>query len=303
MDIISEQELLCHDQAERGEPVDGILLLCHKARQLGATALARSLLMHRLTLDEHVRGMTASIDDEKIDNLALRDQRILKHLPWWLRPSKRYDTKGGHLVFDKLDNMLQYQTYTQTNGIGQGETFEIGHLTECASAANGPAIEHHYFPTIPQSPRALQLLETTAQGRGNWWHETVTKVLNGYARRWKICFIPWYAEESMYRAIPPVNWKPTEASLLVAQKIYDTSLTYLHRRVMLSKPQLYWYETTREEYARGGTLHLFLSNYPSTLEESFQHSTMSAFSPEVLEALRNQTREAIPYDIQRARAE
>ena len=46
-----------------GDPVDGIRIILHKARQLGATALSRALSMHRVLFTKHFNAMAASIDD------------------------------------------------------------------------------------------------------------------------------------------------------------------------------------------------------------------------------------------------
>jgi hypothetical protein len=56
--------------------------------------------------------------------------------------------------------------------------------------------------------------------------------------------------------------------------------------MMLNRDQLYWYESTRSEYQKGNNLAFFLTNWPATPEESFQHSGQSAFSVELLDTLR-----------------
>ena len=284
------------DAFARGEPVDGILICQHKARQLGATAFSRALVFHRITTAEHTRAITASIDDEKIDAIVLRDKRILENLPWWMRPSVGYDTKGGHLFFDKLDSSLIYQTYSQVSGLGQGEAFEVGHMTECGNILS-KELEHNFFPTIPQSTASLHILESTAQGRGNWWHEFVTNVLDGNMRRWNVIFTPWYSVDEKYKAHPPPDWNPSEITLLHAQRVWDTSFDYIGKKVMLSKQQLYWWETTRAEYAKSGSLANFLTNFCATISESFQHREDSAFSVETLDHLRNNSRSAAAYEV------
>lgn len=284
---IATLEEQSHDAAARGEPVDGILIACHKARQLGATTLARMLLMHRVTTSPHTRGVTGSVDDDKIEALALRDKRILDNLPWWLRPSMGYDVKGKHRYFDRLDATLQYQDYKQMSGLGQGEQYEVGHMTEVASCPYVGVFEHHYFPTIPQSPRALHILESTAQGRNDWWHRFTKKVRAGHTRRWHFRFIPWYAESTKYRAQPPTDWQPNEVSLLHAQRVHDTSPEFMGHTVMLTREQLYWWETTRREYQSGNLLSTFLTNFCATVEESFQHTHESAFPADLLEVFRS----------------
>lgn len=284
------------DAFSRGEPVDGILLVMHKARQLGATVLGRALIFHRITTGNHIRAITASIDDEKIDAIAIRDKRILDNLPWWLKPSVGYDTKGGHLFFDKLDSSLIYQTYSQVSGLGQGEAFEVGHMSECAEIKT-KELEHNFFPTIPQSIASMHILESTAQGRGNWWHEFVTNTLEGATRRWHVIFTPWYSVEEKYKAHPPEGWQPSTQTMLYAQRVWETSLEYVGKQVILSKQQLYWYESTRNEYMKSGSLANFLTNFCATIEESFQYRESGAFTVEVLDRLRNGGKAGVPYEI------
>jgi hypothetical protein len=296
-----EQEML--DRLDRGEPIDGVLIALHKDRQLGATLIVRALDMHRVTTHSHIRGIAASLDDDKILEMYDRDKAILDNLPWWLKPEVGFDEKAQHIYFEKLGSRILYQTGNQKFGVGQGRQFDIGHLTECASWPNPITIEHDYFPTIPQSILALHILETTAQGRGDWWHTFVKLVRKGLSRRWRFVFIPWYVEQSKYNAHPPVDWKPTDLSMQYAQHIYETSPEFCGKGVYLSREKLYWWETTRAEYQARNALNIFFSNYAATPEESFQHSTRSAFDYEVLEKLRMGTSDGRAYQIREVRVD
>lgn len=289
--LISSLEEQMTDMAARGEPVDGILIVINKARQLGATMFARMLLMHRVTTQMHERAVTASVDPDKVDALYIRDNRILENLPFYLVPAIGFNEKSQHITFSRLDNSLLYQLYTQKSGLAQGEQYDLGHMTECASHPYPGEFDHNYFPTIPQSPRACHLLESTPQGRGNWWHEFCTDLHQhrGAYSRWRLCFIPYYAEPMKYRRTPPTNWIPSDPSLAHAEMVWNTSTEYVGHRVMLSKETLFWYESERSDYARKGNLNLFLSNYSATMEEGFQHTTKSAFPAEMLDRLRKQT--------------
>jgi len=280
-----EEEMI--ERIDRKEPVDGILVALHKDRQLGATAVVRALCMHRQITTEHSRAIAASLDDDKILEMYDRDKIILDNIPWWLRPEIGFDEKAEHLFFEHLKSRIIYQTGNQKFGVGQGRQFDLGHLTEIASWPNPLTIEHDYFPTIPQSQLALHVLETTAQGRGDWWNRFVNKVRKGIAQRWKFLFIPWYVEDAKYNRLPPEGWVPTDLAMKYAQHVYETSPEFCNgKAVMLSRSKLYWWQTTRDEYQASNALNIFFSNYAATPEESFQHSTRSAFGYETLENLR-----------------
>lgn len=290
-----EDEML--DRAARHEPIDGILIVGHKARQLGMTAVGRAIIVHRLTTVHHTRSMSASLDDDKILELYDRDRLILDNLPWYLRPEIQFDEKAQHIQFARLGSRVIYQTGNQKFGVGQGRQFDCSHLTECASWPYPDVIEHDFFPTIPQSVHAFCLLESTAQGRRNWWHDLCKRVRAGQTRRWKFLFIPWYAEEMKYRAQPPANWKPSDIAMMHAKKVYETSPEFVGKAVMLSRENLFWWESTRAEYQAAESLNLFLTNWPSTPDESFQATQRSAFSTTLLEQLRLQTSAGQAYNI------
>lgn len=287
---------------KRGDPVDGVCIAFHKARQLGATMLARLINCHRVTNWPDQRAMGASIDDDKIMELYDRDKLIIDSLPFYLKPSLGFDVKAEHIYFDKLNSRILYQQSSQKSGLGQGRQFELGHLTECASWPYPKMIEFDFFPTLPQSVFTLCILESTANGRGNWWHEFTEQVRKGLYRRWHYIFVPWYVEAKKYRALPPEGWKPSEMTMNHAKKVYESSREFVGKDILLPREQLYWYEQEREAALRAGSLNLFLSNYCATPEESFQHTVASQFSVDVLERIRLASRTPTFYEFERRTA-
>lgn len=273
----------------RGNAVDGICVVMHKARQLGATALSRILLCHRLTNYRHMRGMAASVDDDKIMELYDRDKLCIDNLPFYLMPSIGYDVKAEHLYFNKLDSRILYQQSRQQSGLGQGRQFDLAHLTECAFWPYPNMIELDFFPTLPLGINTLCILESTANGLGGWWYDFTEDVRKGLQRRWSYIFAPWYIESKKNKSAAPEGWNPSQSTMEHAKKVYMTSKQFTGRDVLLDRDQLYWYETERAAALRRGKLNLFLTNYCATPEESFQHTGNAQFDVETLEYIRNNT--------------
>jgi hypothetical protein len=297
--LIATLEEQCWEAQGRGEPVDGILIVLNKARQLGATLISRSIIMHRLIFWDHMRGFSASVDEDKVLELYERDKRIYDNLPFYLKPQIGFDKKADHLTFSKLDSGILYQHGKQQSGLGQGRQFEVSHFTEAASFPYPRMLEHDYFPTIPQSPWAFCLAESTPQGRGNWWHTWSEKVRRGRMARWSYLFVPVYIEPKKYRRKPPENWVPQTLTLEYARKVGETSPRVIGRVFEPEREHIYWWESTRQEYLEMGSLSIFLTNYAATPEESFQFSTAGALNPELLEQLRNTVSEPVSYEFDR----
>lgn len=298
LEIIAKIEEICFDAKARGETVDGICVVMHKARQLGATMLSRLLLTHRMSTWRHMRGMGASVDDDKIMELYDRDKLIIDNLPFYLRPAISYDVKAEHLYFDKLNSRMLYQQSRQQSGLGQGRQFDIAHLTECAFWPYPNMIELDFFPALPLGINTLCILESTANGIGGWWNEFTEDVRKGLQRRWRYIFAPWYIEVHKNRATPPVDWTPSDITMSHARKVYETSREWTGRDVLLAKDQLYWYETERAAAVRRGKLNLFLTNHCATPEESFQFTGNSQFGVEVIDRIRTGTINPTYYEFQ-----
>ncbi len=297
LDKMATREAEMHDRRDRDETVDGILIVGHKARQLGETALGRCVCTHRITTQHHRRAMSASVDDDKIQEMYDRDKLIYDSLPWWMKPALRYDEKAAHVYFESLDSRVLYQVSSQKSGMGVSRQFDIGHLTELSTWINAAAVELDFFPTLPMSLSTFCLLESTAFGRGNWWHDFSERARHGYTARFIYVFIPWYAEVTKYHRTPPVTWIPSEVALKHASRVHETSPEFMGREVLLTRDQLYWWESTRADYMKGNNLTFFLTNYCATPEESFQHSGQSAFDPLLLDSLRGGVQKGVPYEL------
>jgi hypothetical protein len=302
LDKLSSAEERCQEQLSRGEPVDGILVVCNKARQIGFTAIWRALTAHRIFLHDHMRAMAASLNEELALELYDRDKLAYNNLPWFLKPESIYDVKGHQLHFNNESRLL-YMESAQRGGFGISRQFEVGHLTEVSqweySSCN--RIQLDLLPAIPQSHKVLFGMEAVPCGRGTFWHEFTEDVRRGKHPRWVYVYIPWYAEPRKYRRQPPVNWVPSEVAADHARKVHETSHLYTKwPHYFLPPDNLYWWETTREEFRIAGNLNYFLTNYSATPEESFQHSGRSAFPIEYLEWARNHSSwdESVAYDIE-----
>lgn len=293
MDECIRAEEQSYEQYQKGDPQDGILIAVPKARQEGISIKAAALKMHRLTTSPFTLAVTASENLDKRTALYQRDERMHTHLPWWLKPERTEpDIINERLTFGKLDSSILYQDYAQKSSLAAGEQYLVGHMSELAQGNQAwvdRLMELDYFPAIPQSWRSLHILESTPAGEGGWWHPFIMANYKGRGR-WRVKFIPWYVLPFKYRRIAPLDWIPSPHTLLHAEKVRQTSPEYMGRIVELDKDQLYWWETTREEYRKKGSLTFFLTNYPATIEESFQHSGGSIFDFETIDYYRTRTK-------------
>lgn len=299
MELISKREEIIQQMYSDSGFSDGILTVWHKSRQLGATAIMRLINAHRMMFYRNTRALAASLDETKIHELYVRDTVVIDNLPFFLRPKVEFDVKDSHIGYEILKSRLSYQKANQQAGIGTGQQFDISHCTEVALWPYAERLKFDFLPAVPQSPSTFVAFESTANGRGNFWHEFTENIRQkayGFGH-WLYIFTPWYIESMKYRRPAPVDWVPHPVTIAHAEMVKRTSYEFTGWHVDLTKDQLFWWESEREMYRKDGDLHIFLTNYCATPEESFQHSTASALPIETIEWMRNQALNGMPYDV------
>lgn len=301
MEYLSRKEKKIHEAITKNEPSDGYLTLCCKARQEGYTTICRALTTHRVFFWEDSRALAASIDDGMTQELYDRDHEIYDRLPWWLKPEVEYDQKNVHLTFGKMGTKILYAMATQKGGLGMGKTIPINHITELGNwpteegQAGPESILFDLEPTWPQSPDTMVIMESTSNGRGNFWHQIVTSSKEGRTR-FDVNFCPFYAETRHNRKQPPEGWTPLPRTKEMMATVERTSPEYFFgKTIKITPEQAYWWESNYEEKRQMGRTDYFLTNYPTTLAESFQVSGNRAFTSEQIDALRGGIVGGVPY--------
>jgi len=304
LSLIAAREEEIQREYEKHGFSDGILSVWHKSRQLGATAIMRLITLHRMLLWKHTRCIAGSLDIDKIHELYVRDKTIIDNVPPFLSPAIEFDVKDSHIAFENLKSRLIYQMSSQKAGVGTGQQFDISHMTEVALWEFAERLKFDFLPAVPQSPSTFVAFESTANGRGNFWHdftENVRRKLEGF-QSWIYIFTPWYIETKKYRRAAPDNWRPNQATIEHSELVERTSPEFCGERVTLNRDQMYWYETEYALHKREGSLYIFLSNYCATPEQSFQHSTRPALPPETIEWMRSTSQLGMPYNVELVRA-
>jgi hypothetical protein len=190
--------------------------------------------------------------------------------------------------------------YVTEHCIVTHNTIPVNHITELGlweeQGANPEKLLFDLDPTWPQSPDTFVLFESTSNGRLNFWFNFTMASVEGRTR-FKVVFCPWYAEPQHNRKKPPYGWVPMARTQAMMETVKRTSPGYFFgKTIELDAEQAYWWEDRYEEFRGLGRTAYFLSNYPTTLEESFQVSGNRAFSVETIDSLRQGVKGAVPYE-------
>ena len=288
-----------------------VLIQSLKARQLGITTWAQVLLSHRTFFWRNVTTMTGSAEPDKSKEMVGKLEFIYDNLPWWLRPLRTAYRAGELLEYGHLNSTINVHWGNQKQGIGRGNTATVAHLSELASFLDPAAlVDASLMKTMHENPFGLLILESTAEGIGNWWHKTwltnVEMEAHGLAKQ-KPVFLPWFVGTDIYptegwlrRRPVPEGWQPPQHVEAHAQacEVYARQapllVKYLGAEWRMPLEQKWWYFVEHMEATKKGELHLFLQELASNPDEAFQNSNPTIFSVETMQEVRTASQAATP---------
>lgn len=189
------------------------------------------------------------------DNLFGMVSRYHKNCPNVVRASASTNSAKA-LHFDKLDSGYSVAT-AGSKGAGRSRTIQLFHGSE---AAFWPNPEDHMMgigQTVPSVDGSEIILETTANGLGNFYHKRWTGAENADVNGgdYENIFIPWFWQEE-YRAKPPTGFRMTEEEDEIAEA-FD-----------LDVGQIAWRRKKIMDDFGGDELR-FNQEYPNTAAEAF----------------------------------
>jgi hypothetical protein len=273
-----------------------IMMVQLKARQLGVSTLTELEVLRRGLFTPDVNGVVASCDDDKSKLMFLMIERAWEQQPWWLVPGAVQHKTGKYL---KLQNnsTISVESGSQMSGIGRGYTPQIVHISELADFFDaGALIDDSLLHAVHPHPSTFFVLESTAKGFDNWWHDTWEQS----EREWNkgvpgLCpiFLPWFCGRDIYptktwlrqRPIPP-DWVPSEKTETHAVKaaLYvrtsDRLKAVYAADWTMPVAQQWYYEKKYEAAVEKNRLPQFLSEMPSDPNEAFQSTNIAAVDVE-----------------------
>lgn len=255
-----------HQQIEIQRASKGrVRILVLKGRQQGISTYSEGRLYWQVATKFGRKAYVLAHKQEASDNLFSMVDAYFKGTPMSMRPHVgRSNSK--ELVFDRLESKIEVAT-AGSEGTGRGGTAQYMHGSEVAFWQNAAAHLAGIGQTIPNAPDTEIILETTANGTANVYHDMWTIATRGESDYLPV-FIPWYWQPE-YAIEPPPGFVLTAEEAEYAQ-VFD-----------LTAEQMAW---RRAKIATDfkGDVSLFNQEYPATAELAFASSSPRALIPVLL---------------------
>lgn len=273
--IFNKAQKFIHERLEKQREEKGyVRALILKGRQQGCSTYVAARYYKRTSTKKGRRAFIVSHEEKSTQNLFAMVKRYDDHNP--LAPTKKA-SNAQELVFARLDGGYKLAT-AGSQDVGRGNTAQMLHGSEFGFWQNAQKHLAGIGNSIPLAEGTEIILESTANGLGNAFHEMWQEAEAGRGEYIAI-FVPWYWQEE-YQLPVPEGFELDEAS----QKYMDA--------YGLTMQQMAWRAAKIAEYGKGFAW-LFDQEYPATAAIAFQTATQNPLiNPhDVMEAVNSKFRE------------
>lgn len=251
-----------------------------KARQMGLSTLIEALMYWWAIYHSGFKGLVLTHKDSATQELFEMTRRYHNGVPALLKP-KAHNDSSHELTFRGIDSAIKTATAGSKNA-GHGSTFQGLHWSEVSRSPNQQDIVAGVLQTVPDGSGSLIFLESTANGIGDYFHQTWQAAVRG-ENDFEPVFYAWFQMPEYRRSAQGVDFSEEE---LAYQALFG-----------IDDEQLAWRQYTINNKMGGGSLetreNLFKEQYPSTAEEAFRSDENSFIAPESVELAMQSEYEAV----------
>lgn len=273
-----------------GLPVRILLL---KARQMGLSTWSEGFIFHDTSTNENKNALIIAHEESASANLFNMSKLYYEYLPDLIRPMKKY-ANGKVLQFENPDTNetekaknpgLRSKISIATAGageVGRSATIHNLHVSELAFFPDPKITMLGLMQCVPDAPNTNVIIESTANGVGDYFHDLWQKAEKGLNDFVPI-FLPWFIQDEYAR---PFRSEAEKLQLIseVESITKDGSGNDVHTYEYLIKEkhgltweQLNWRRYTVANKCQGDE-ELFMQEYPTTPEEAFISSGRPKFN-------------------------
>jgi hypothetical protein len=235
-----------------------VRIICLKARQLGISTATEAVVFLWSFLHPGSNGLVVSHVDGQTQELFQMTKLYWETWPHKSLFSLRYGTRR-QMMWEDTRSQIRVATAGKPESL-RGSTIHALHGSEVAFWPDPGTLWTGLSSTLHDRHHTIAVLESTANGVGNWFHERWLEAEAGDSD-YTPMFFPWY-RHSAYRAhhsLIPADLTADERNLV--RKMTGEGFTD-----DTAMAAMYW---RRLEIRKKGGEDSFMQEYPATAEEAF----------------------------------
>lgn len=260
-------------------------LILLKARQWGGSTLVQIYMAWiQLVLKSNWNSLICGHLHQTSQALKAMYRRVLRNYP------KHLTDDGNKVALKTFEGCANVQQLSgsdslviagsaQSQDAIRGYDVKMAHLSEvafwpCTKLHSPEDVIRSIAGSIPMEPLTMIVLESTANGVGNYFHQEWLRSKSKMSDKAAV-FVPWY-EIEIYRM------EVADVSLLIAEM--DNYEKWLWESCGCTLEMINWYHHKRKEYP---TQSLMAAEFPSTDIEAFTSTSNKVFATEIIDRMRH----------------
>jgi hypothetical protein len=307
---LNRAQCYIHERIEAQRQKTGrVRALILKGRQQGCSTYVAARFYRRTASKAGVRTFILTHEEAATQNLFEIVERFHNKCPDRLKP-KTGAFNAKELCFDAIDSGYKIGT-AGTKAVGRSSTIQLFHGSEVAFWPFADTHASGVLQAVPNADHTEIILESTANGIGNFFHQTWRDAEAG-KNDYIAIFVPWYWQEEYRRPAPSCQMGAQARAPQPFERLPATSLRGTPQGGALfgaglerAPAEALWSEEEREyatfygldakqmawrraKIAELKDAALFKQEYPGNAAEAFQLSGHDSFiSPALVERARN----------------
>lgn len=250
----AQQEFLnaYQDQVESKRPVRLIVL---KARQLGVSTITEALMFLRAKIIMGSHGLVVAHETDSSEHLFSMTHLYWETFPWKRLYTTRYMSRR-EMAWRETGSTLRIATAKNVRA-GRGRTITSLHASEVGFWDRPNELMLGLRQSVPNNPHTMIVLESTANGVGNFFYHTWQAAVTGDVE-YEPLFFPWWRHPeytSTHIALPSYLGHTNDEEKLL-------------QRIGVDDDHMAWRRWAIANLC-GGDINRFHQEYPSTPEEAF----------------------------------
>lgn len=281
-----------------------VRVVIDKLRRAGCSSYFAARNMWKTSMTPHTYALMITHEPEATDTIFGMVKRYHANMPKKTKPQVLYDNRKA-LVFNTkdriggVDSEIKVGTAGKEN-LGSSQLCNYSHWSEFSKwpAATIDALLTSLMPTVPDTEDSELIIESTANGMGNKYHEMYLEARYKYSmylddkgelawkceideqapagNTWSKVFIPWFVFEKC--SIEVATWERQTMSKfeLTEEERKFISIYLTGCPPTVQKQKMAWRRSTLLNKFKGN-IKRFNQEYPATDIESFISSGETAF--------------------------
>lgn len=260
--VLNRAQLYIHDRLEAQLKATGkIRAIILKGRQQGVSTLIQARYFHKTITNRGYKTFILTHEAAATKNLFEMTKRYYEYLPAGLCPKANRDSQK-ELKFERIDSGYAIGT-AGAKGTGRSQTVQLLHGSEVAFWPNAAEHAQGLFQAVGDQADTEIILESTANGIGNFFHSAWKSAEQGKSD-FQAIFVPWYWQPE-YRAF----YSQSNDEIHLTEE--ETELLSLYGSNGMSREHIYWRRFKIGQFSQDHEegVKLFNQEYPCSAHDAF----------------------------------